>query len=168
MNNGMIRSLVEAKVQEADGNKRVGYENAADTFVELLASGKINSSQISFKQLYDELVDCPISEPASRVAEAMDSSAFPTVAKKIIHSDIIDEYNLALGSVGNLVRSAQATRTDDELVVGFTAGDTNPLMRRQGMAYEETSFGEKNWKIVMADFGRMISLTREVIYVCGA
>jgi hypothetical protein len=24
--------------------------------------------------------------------------------------------------------------------------------------------GEKNWKIVMADFGRMISLTREVIY----
>ena len=163
MNNGNIRSLVEAKVEEA-GSKRKGYEMAADSLVEAIDAGQINTSQISFKQLYEELVDVPISEPAARVAEAMDSSAFPTVAKKIIHKDIIDEYDLALGSVGDLVRSAQATRTDDELVVGFTAGDTNPLMRRQGMAYEETSFGEKNWKVVMADFGRLISLTREVIY----
>ena len=163
MKNGYIRSLVEAKVEEA-GSKRKGYELAADTIVDAIDNGQLSTSQISFKQLYEELVDCPISEPAARVAEAMDSSAFPTVAKKIIHKDIISEYDLALGSVGDLVRSAQATRTDDELVVGFTAGDTTPLMRRQGMAYEETSFGEKSWKVVMADFGRMISLTREVIY----
>jgi hypothetical protein len=159
-----IRNLVDAKVQEAGGNKRVGWENAGNELVELIESGKLRSSDFSIRQLYEELVDCPINEDAGRVAEAVNSSAFPIVAKKIIHSDIIDEYNLALGAVGSLVRESQATRTDDELVAGFNAGDTTPLLRRQGMAYEETAFGEKNWKIIMADFGRMISLTREVIY----
>ena len=71
---------------------------------------------------------------------------------------------MAVGAAQNLITEAQASRTDEELVVGFTAGDTTPLLRRQGMAYEETSMGEKNWTIKMADFGRMISLTREVIF----
>jgi len=163
-NNGMIKQLVEQKVQEADGNTRVGYENAANYVGELLESGKLKTSQFSLKQLYEETVDCPINEEASRVAEAVNTSAFPVIAKKIIHSDIIDEYNLAVGDVANLVRESQATRTDDELIAGFNAVDNTPLLRRQGMAYEETAFGEKNWKIVMADFGRLISLTREAIY----
>ena len=158
-----IKQLVEAKQAEY-GDDRKAYDAAGDSIVELIDGGKLRTSDISFRQLYEELVDVPLTEDAKTVAEAMDSSAFPTVAKKIIHKDIIDEYDLAVGAVGGLVRESQATRTDDELVVGFSAGDTNPLMRRQGMAYEETSFGEKNWKIVMADFGRMISLTREVIY----
>ncbi len=158
-----IKQLVEAKQAEY-GDDRKAYEAAGDSIVELIDGGKIRTSDISFRQLYEELVDVPLTADAKDVAEAMDSSAFPTVAKKIIHKDIIDEYDLAVGAVGGLVRESNATRTDDELVVGFSAGDTNPLMRRQGMAYEETSFGEKNWKVVMADFGRMISLTREVIY----
>ena len=163
-NNGMIKQLVEQKVQEAEGNARVGYDNAANYIGELLENGKLQTSQFSLKQLYEETVDCPISEEASRVAEAVNTSAFPVIAKKIIHSDIIDEYNLAVGDVANLVRESQATRTDDELVAGFNAVDNTPLMRRQGMAYEETAFGEKSWKIIMADFGRLISLTREAIY----
>ena len=161
--NGMIRNLVESEVEKA-GNQFTGYENAGSKVNDLLETGKVRTSDFSFRQLFEELVDCPMGADASRVAEALNSSAFPTIAAKVINKDIIDEYNLALGDVGSLVRESQAMRTDEELVVGFSAGDTTPLLRRQGMAYEETSMGEKNWKIKMADFGRMISLTREVIY----
>ena len=162
--NGVIRNLVESEVQKADGNTYVGYEKAGNKVEQLLESGKVTTRDFSFRQLYEELVDVPLGADSAQVAEALNSSSFPTVASKVINKDIIDEYNLALGDVGNLVRESDATRTDEELVVGFTAGDTTPLIRRQGMAYEETSMGEKSWKIIMADFGRMISLTREVIF----
>lgn len=164
MKNGHIKNLVEAKITEHGGNLYEGANAAAEQIGNLIDEGKLNTRDISLKQVYEELVDCPISESASRVSEALNSSAFPNVAQKIIHSDIIKEYNLAVGSAANLVTEAQASRTDEELVVGFTAGDTTPMLRRQGMAYEETSMGEKNWTIKMADFGRMISLTREVIF----
>jgi hypothetical protein len=164
MKNGLIKNLVESKVEEHGGNLYQGANAAADTIGELITEGKLNTKDISLRQVYEELVDCPISESAARVSEALNSSAFPNVAQKIIHSDIINEYELAVGAAQNLITEAQASRTDEELVVGFTAGDTTPLLRRQGMAYEETSMGEKNWTIKMADFGRMISLTREVIF----
>ena len=163
--NGVLRSLVDQKVQEAAGNKRKGYALAAEKLDNLMKQGKLEPKDFSFKQMYEELVEAPedINDVVS-ISEAVNSSAFPNVASKIIHKDIIDEYDLALGSVGNLVRRADATRSDEELVVGFEAGDTEPVLRRQGMAYEETDFGEKDWKIKMADFGRIISLTRETIF----
>ena len=162
--NGVIRNLVESEVKRADGNTYTGYANAGDKVEQLLESGKVTTRDFSFRQLYEELVDVPLGADSAQVAEALNSSSFPTIASKVINKDIIDEYDLALGNVGNLADESQATRTDEEIVVGFTAGDTTPLMRRQGMAYEETSMGEKNWKVKMADFGRMISLTREVIF----
>ena len=164
MKQGHLKNLVEAKVEEHGGNLYQGANAAADVVGDLISEGKLNTKDISLRQVYEELVDCPINESAARVSEALNSSAFPNVAQKIIHSDIIDEYELAVGAAQNLITEAQASRTDEELVVGFTAGDTTPLLRRQGMAYEETSMGEKNWTIKMADFGRMISLTREVIF----
>ena len=97
-----IKQLVEAKQAEY-GDDRKAYDAAGDSIVELIDGGKLRTSDISFRQLYEELVDVPLTEDAKTVAEAMDSSAFPTVAKKIIHKDIIDEYDLAVGAVGGLV-----------------------------------------------------------------
>lgn len=159
-----LRKLVDKKVEEHDGNKRLGYDAAAAYIDNLIVEGKMKTDDFSIKGLYEALCDTPISESAERVAEDLNTSAFPTIVSKVFHRDIISAYDLALGAVGSLVRTAKAMRTDEELVIGFEAGDTEPQIRRQGMAYEETDFGEKNWKIFMADFGRMISLTREVIY----
>lgn len=162
---GAIRTLVDAKVQEASGNKRVGYKKAAEKLDSLMKAGKLQPGDFSLRQLFEELVDPTDMSDVVAIAEAVNTSAFPTVAAKIIHKDILDEYNLALGDAEQLVRRSDPTnRTDEELVVGFEAGDTEPLLRRQGMAYEETDFGEKNWKLKMSDFGRIISLTRETIF----
>lgn len=160
-----LRNLVNAKVEEAGGDTYRGYELAGQVVEGLMAEGKVKPNNFSIRRLFDELVDgVSLSDEPKRVAEGINTSAFPTIARKIIHKDIIDEYDLALGKVAHLVRESEAIHTDEELVAGFTAGDTEPLIRRQGMAYEETDFGEKDWKVILADFGRMISLTREVIY----
>ena len=159
-----LRKLVDAKVEEHGGNKFAGYNAAAAHVDNLITEGKMKTTDFSIKGLYEALCDTPLNESAERVAEDLNTSAFPTIVSKVFHRDIIDAYDLSLGGVGSLVRTGKATRTDEELVVGFEAGDTEPQIRRQGMAYEETDFGDKNWKIFMADFGRMISLTREVIY----
>ena len=161
---GVLKSLVEQKVQEAGGNKRKGFALAAEKLSSLMDQGKLQTGDFSFRQMYEELVDIEPGASIVELSEAVNSSAFPNIASRIIHKDIIGEYDLALGSIGDLVRRTDATRTDEELVVGFEAGDTEPLLRRQGMAYEETDFGEKDWKITMADFGRIISLTRETIF----
>ena len=160
----MIRTLVDAKVEEAGGRKRKGYQLAANYLGTLLEDKKISTKDFSLRGLYEALCDTPLNEDPVLVAEDLNSSAFPTIVSKILHKDIIDEYNLALGNVDMLTRKGKATRSDEELVVGFEASSNDVLLRRQGMAYEESDFGEKNWKIFMADFGRMISLTREVIY----
>lgn len=162
MNN--LRELINTKVEQASGNTSLGYKAAGEVIGDLLESGKVKPSDFSIRQLFDDLVDINLGAPAVEVAEALNSSAFPTIAQKIIHKDILDEYDLAVGNVGSLVTESEVTHVDSELVVGFKAADSTPLLRRQGMSYEETDFGEKDWKIVMADFGRMISLTREVIF----
>jgi len=159
-----LRELVDSKVEQAGGNTRLGYQAAGEVVEGLLDSGKLKPSDFSIRQLFDQLVDVDLGESAVDVAEGLNTSAFPTIAQKIIHKDILDEYNLAIGDVGNLVSESEATHVDSELVAGFNAADATPLLRRQAMAYEETDFGEKDWKIIMADFGRMISLTREVIF----
>jgi hypothetical protein len=160
-----LKNLVDAKVKEAAGDKRLGWELAGDHIVSMINEGKIQRENLGFKRLFQELVSgVSLSASPERIAEALNSSAFPTIAQKVIHKDIIDEYQIHLGGVDKLIREKPATKTDEELVVGFEAGDTELQLRRQGMAYEETDFGEKNWKITMADFGRMISLTREVIF----
>ncbi len=159
-----LRELIDTKVEQAGGDTRLGYQAAGEVIEGLLDSGKVKPSDFSLRQLFEDLVDVDLGAPAVEVAEGLNTSAFPTIAQKIIHKDILEEYDLAVGNVGMLVSESEATHVDSELVAGFSAADSTPLLRRQGMAYEETDFGEKDWKIVMADFGRMISLTREVIF----
>ena len=92
MEKQMIRNLVESEVEKAGGNKYTGYENAGERIVGMLESDKVSTADFSIRQLYEELVDCPLSADAAQVSEALNTSAFPTIASKVINKDIIDEY----------------------------------------------------------------------------
>jgi len=161
-----LKSLVEKHVQEAGENKLVGYDNAAEYVGDLLDAGELAPEDFSFKALFEELVDLPVSyDNMQTLAESVHTSAFPIISQKIIHKKIISEYELQSERAASLVREGDANgRTDKELVAGIAAGDFTPLLRPQYEAYEETSFGEKDYTINMADFGRLISLSREMIY----
>ena len=71
MKNGLIKNLVEAKVEEHGGNLYEGANAAANQIGDLINEGKLNTKDISLRQVYEELVDCPISESAARVSEAL-------------------------------------------------------------------------------------------------
>jgi hypothetical protein len=103
------------------------------------------------------------SADASEVALAINSSAFPTISKVVINKEIMDNYTFYGENVDQLVSEMDATRTDVEYIAGFTDPEA-PELRLEGMSYQETSFGEKDCQVVMADFGRMISVTREAIF----
>ena len=163
-----FKSLVESCLQESGNDTFKANRLAGDRVDDLIQEGKINPDQVSLKALFEGTVDLESQgidkDDAVRVAEGINKSAFPTISTKLINKKIIDAYNLTEGEVAKLYSTIEATRTDEENIVGFTNGDYEPQLRPEGLAYEETSFGEKDWSIKMADFGRMISLTRETIF----
>lgn len=164
MNKDVIKTLVSTEVEKAGGSTRKGFENAARVIESALDKKDLPSKKVSLRALYDATVDTSLGESAQDVAEAISSSAFPVISSKLIHRDIIRQYDLSVGDVSRLVRETEPTNsTSRELVAGIQAGSSEPLLRREGEAYKEAQFGEKNWQIQMADFGRMISITRETI-----
>ena len=159
-------NLVETAKQDCGENLGKAGALAGERVEDLLTEGKLKAEDISLKSLFDATVDTDSidTNDAAQVAEGINKSFFPVISSKIINSQIIAAYNLAEGDVAKLYRTIPATRTDEETVVGFSAGNYTPLLRPEGMSYEETAFGEKYWNIKMADFGRMISVTRETIF----
>jgi hypothetical protein len=166
MRKGTLRTLINQQVAEAGNDKAIGFEKAAEMIQDLMEKKTIKPEDFSIRALFEELCDADGAvdrSNAGRVAEAITTSAFPTISKVIISKSIIDAYNLYAELGNNLVSEAEATRTTTETVAGFTSPEGLD-MRPEGMAYTETTFGEKDYGVVMADFGRIISLTREAIF----
>jgi len=161
---GILKQLVKQHEDQAGSNVREAHQHAADQIAALIKDNKVSTRDFNLRQMYEELVDHPLSDDVTRVAEAINTSAFPTFASTILHSDIIKEYEAQVRNYEDLVTESQARLTNKEKIGGFEAMDNEPQMRPEAMAYEETSFGEKHWEVQMADFGRMISVTRETIY----
>lgn len=161
-----FKNLVESAKLDCGENLGKAGALAGERVEDLLTEGKLQAEDISLKALFDATVDQETidTNDAAQVAEGINKSMFPVISSKIINSQIIAAYNLAEGDVSKLYRTIPATRTDEETIVGFASGNYTPLLRPEGMSYEETSFGEKYWNVKMADFGRMISVTRETIF----
>lgn len=164
MKKGILKQLVGQFEDQAGDNVQEAHSLAANKVGQLMDQGKINTNDVTLRQMYEELVDVPLSASATQVAEAINTSAFPTFASTVLHRDIIREYEAQTQSYDSLVSESDARLTTREKIGGFEAMDNEPQMREEAMAYEETSFGEKYWEVKMADFGRMLSITRETIY----
>jgi len=168
MRSGTVRGLVEAKKLEAGENREELNRLVKAELDSLFEEGKIKPDEFSVKGLFEELVvsenpDITSTSSAERIAEAVTTTAFPTITSSVIHNTIIPAYELEVGDLASLCREAPATKTANDKVAGFTTGG-GPERRLETMAYQETDFGEKYIEIDLSDFGRIISLTREAIY----
>lgn len=167
MRKGTLRTLVDQHLQESGDNKQLGFLKASEHITTLLEEKKLKPEDFSIFTLFEELVDpegrFSRTAEATQLVEAIVTSAFPTISKVIINKSILDAYNLAVGDAANLVTEDNASRTTTDTMAGFTAGEGLEY-RPEGMAYEETFFGEKDYGVIMGDFGRIISLTREAIF----
>jgi len=160
---GQIRGIVESFVQDS-GDVKEGQRRFGQLFEQALKEGKIKPEQISVKELYDVLCDPERkvdSNDAEQVYEAVQSSAFPYITGKLIGTQVLDAYNLNLGSASELVTEIKIPRTPYELM-GFTDVDV-PDEVIEGMPYPEGQLDERRVTLKANKAGRIISLTREMI-----
>ena len=162
---GAIRELREACSQQCGGDVNKTNRLVAEAFKKMVAEKTLDPQNVSYKALFEGLVDMNNidSSNAMEVAEAVSSSAFPTITTMLTHSIVIAPYEVRMNEVMALCTEGDATMTDDETVRGMTA--IGGIRRRlETEAYDETDFGEKKVSIRKSDFGRIISLTMEDIF----
>lgn len=93
--------------------------------------------------------------------EALDSSTFPKITSTLINRYVQDAYELAAGIGFQLVTKIPSSQRE-ETIVGF-ADDHEVKEIGEGMPYQEGSITEKYHKIKNRKFGRIVSLTEEMI-----
>jgi len=99
--------------------------------------------------------------PEQEVREALSSSAFPKISSALINRVVQQAYQKSTGQAMGLVTVIPSSQKDDT-IVGF-GEDMTPQEVPEGMSYQEGSITEKNHKIRNRKWGRIISLTAEMI-----
>lgn len=166
MERGVIKDIYNSSLQKSNNNPAIAGQLTADVLGKLLDSNKVETKDVKFNQMaqdllpnYDELrggsdVD---------VALAVSSSQFPTISKIVINKETLGNYNFYMEDHGSLVKEIKGTNTQREYLAGFTDPE-GPEMRPELHSYEETNLGEQDVEVRMADFGRVISLSKEAIF----
>jgi hypothetical protein len=161
-----VRNLFEAHKEDSGGNVQEGLQKTAKQLGNLINKKEVTVQEVSFQDLFETLVNYDgrinlrLDRP-ERVAEAMASSSFPVITRQLLHPTVIAAYELAYGDTGQLVTEIPVAR-DEEKLAGFT--DPQGLERvGQLMPYEESVLDEKYVLLKSFKFGRIISLSREMI-----
>jgi hypothetical protein len=160
-----IKQMRESCLSNANNNVAVANKMIAKLFKEGIKSKDIIPKDVSFKALFEGLVDTEDIDMnnAREVAEAISSSAFADVATIITSSLVIEPFELQSNEVMGLVTEGNAKFTYTETIKGMTS--IGGVRRRlETDSYTETDFEDKTVSIDKSDFGRIVSLTMEDLF----
>jgi len=160
-----IKDLRESLTKKYNGDVKKMTEELVNIFTQEIKEKKLDPKQVSFKALFEGLVDLEgiDKNDAVRVAEAVASSSFTQITTVITSAIIIEPYTQRMVELSALFTEGTAKMTNDETVRGMTA--VGGVRRRiETEAYDETDFDEKYVTIRKSDFGRIIALTMEDIF----
>jgi len=155
------------ELRASDGDKKFGA-----TLINMIYEGKLPIGEFSLKGLWEacgrprlsaerEVFSGKVTEEDIEIKEQLDSSLFPKITGALINKVVQDAYNLEYGVGDNLV-TVLPSALREETIVGFTE-DIQLKEVGEGMDYEEGAIGEKYHKIKNRKFGRLISLTEEMV-----
>ncbi len=150
---------------EADGEKRF-----AVNVLNMIHEGKLNAENFSLKGLWEamgrpdfardrRIMDVAVTE--AEFKEAVDSSTFPKITGALINKVVQEAYDLEYGIGDQLVTKIKATQLDD-VIVGFADDDVMQVVPEL-MPYQEGSVTEKYHKIKSRKFGRIVSVSDEMV-----
>jgi hypothetical protein len=88
---------------------------------------------------------------------------FQTVTGSIIARRVMDAYDQTGGMIGDKLVTLERSSVRNERIPGFTALQ-GPREVREGMPYEEASFGDKFVSTVESKKGRLLSITEESVH----
>ena len=161
---GQIRGIVEQLVSKHGNDKKQGQKAFTELFDKAIDEKKLRPEDFSLLELFNALCDPRHEldrENSEVLHEAVNSSAFPYATNKLISTVVLDGYDLNVGDAKELVTEYSAKRKTED-IVGFTDLE-EPDEVLEGMPYHEETVDEKRVQIKSKKFGRIISLTKEMI-----
>lgn len=145
-----LRDLLEAQ----------GEDNAQIIVREALASNKLSPSDFSIKEIWEA---CQKTAGKSiDVNEAIVSSAFPKITGELISSKIISAYN-TVEKIGDILTTNIPSNHQIDTFAGFTDVET-PEEVGETQEYNDSTMTEKYVTARNIKYGRMISVSEEMIY----
>jgi len=152
--------------------KEHGEKRFAAEVVNLINEDVINESNFSLGELWSAMgepalnlktinMSAKVTESDFDIEESLDSSAFPKITGALISKVVQAAYDLEYG-VGPLLVTKIQSSVKDETIVGFSE-DAEMQEVEESMAYQEGSLAEKYHKIYNRKFGRIISLSEEMV-----
>ena len=153
------------ELYESDGEKRF-----AVNVLNMIHEGKLNAENFSLKGLWEamgkpdfakdrNILDRAVTE--AEFKEAVDSSTFPKITGALINKVVQEAYDLEYGVGFQLVTKIPSTQKDD-VIVGFADDDTMQEVPEL-MSYQEGSVTEKYHKIKNRKWGRLVSISEEMV-----
>ena len=148
--NTSIRDLVESK----------GAHGAVEVIEAAIKAKKLKVSDFSIAEMWNQ---CQLADgEGTDISESLTGNSFPILTGTLINSTIIQGYELAPTIGDQLVNTVSSTQQRDTYA-GLT-GAENPMEVGEGMEYSDSSFTEKYVTVDHIKYGRMLSLTEEMIY----
>lgn len=148
----------ERKFNAGDDRKgrAVANREFSNKMMSLLESKKLSLRDVSFKDLWENLVK------AQDLEEAYDSSAMPVILAQLISKKIIDAYE-AYPQNGLKLVDVVPSSLKEEVVVGWTAIGQLSEVKENDLYEEVIPPDEKYVRIVHKKYGKLISVTEETI-----
>lgn len=140
-----LKDLLEAK----------GEDGALEVIREGLEKKKFRPEDFSLRELWEACTN------GANVEEAVSSSSFPKITGELINSRIINAYN-SVKMIGDQLCTTVPSNVQLETVAGFTEAET-PEEVGEGQAYNDSTFTEKYVTGQNVKYGRMISVTEEMV-----
>lgn len=147
-----------------------GEQKFAMSMVNGIYEGKIKVDDINITSLWKAMGE-PSLKPDNLIGnrlikqtdftESLSTSAFPKITGALISKKVQEAYDLEYG-IGDMLVTKISSKVKDETIVGFGADNAMKEVA-EGIDYEEGSITEKYHMIKNVKFGRIISLTKEMV-----
>ena len=148
--NTSIRELVESK----------GTDGAVEVIEASIKADKLQPDDFSFLEMWEQ---CQKADGQStNIKESLTGNSFPKLTGALVNAAIIKGYDLT-PTIGDLLVDTVKATSERETYTGLT-GVESPMEVGEGQEYSDSSISEKFVTVDHIKFGRIISLTEEMIY----
>lgn len=138
-----------------------GDDGAQLVIEDMLENKKITPEDFSLKEVWEQCTQWEFGERKD-VREAVASGAFPKITGTLISSKLISAYD-GVTTIGDKLTTVNQSNMQIETIAGFSEAET-PEEVGEGMEYSDSTIGEKFVTAQNVKYGRMISVTEEMIY----
>ena len=132
-----------------------GEDGAVEIIESAIASKKMRPEDFSLREIWEACTN------GANVQEAVASSSFPKITGALINAKLIAAYD-AVKTIGDQLVQTISSNMQIETFAGFSDVET-PEEVGEGDEYKDSSLSEKYVTVQNVKYGRMISVTEEMI-----